>query len=531
VQQGSEALNIKQALGILRRRALLIALCAIVVAGAAFGFSKLQAKQYTATASIAFSTSPLSQQIAGLPTVSSGSTLLAQEASDLESVRLGNSAAKTAALLGHGLTEQKVSASIGVTSQGESGVVSVTAKSASPALAAGIANTYTQQFVQEQKSVNQHYYKSALALVHRQLDALSPQQRIGSDGLDLQDRAQTLVLLSELQYDNVQVAQEALVPTSPSSPRTKRNTLIGGLLGLLIGLGIAFLLERLDGRIRTAEDLAAIYRLPLLGNVPESGALSLSTGHKGAKPVMLPPAEAEAFSLVRAHLRFFNVDRDLRTVVVASPTPGDGKSTVARYLAEAAARSGSHVLLLEADLRHPTLARQFAIESGPGLTDVLVGAVPMGQATRSVSLQALPGEGAGGRTLDVLVAGAVLPPNPGELLESRAMEALLRQARSAYDLVVIDTPPLTIVSDAFPLLSKVDGVVVVGWLGRSRRDPAGRLHQIFGSSAAPMLGVVANGSSSSAPSSYLYARDAQLSAAAASRNGASSSEQHVSAKA
>ena len=97
----------------------------------------------------------------------------------------------------------------------------------------------------------------------------------------------------------------------------------------------------------------------------------------------------------------------------------------------------------------------------------------------------------------MLVAGASLPPNPGELIESRAMETLLERTGSAYDLVVIDTPPLTAVSDAFPLLSKVDGVIIVGWVGRDSRDVAERLHETLSGAGAPLLGVIANGLKSS----------------------------------
>jgi succinoglycan biosynthesis transport protein ExoP len=523
VQQDSEAPSLKQALGVLRRRLLLIALCVVVVTGAAFGFSKHQTKKYTATASLAFSTNPLSQQIAGLSSGSNSNSVLAQQADDVELVKLGDMAAKTASLLGHGLTEQKVSESVSVAGQKESEVIVVSATAASPALAAEIANTYTGQFVKVQQKSNHQYYESALALVHKQLAALSPQQRFGSDGVELQYRAQSLGLLAELQYGNVQIAQEAAVPTSPSSPRTKRNTVIGGILGLLVGLGLAFLLESLDRRIKGPEDLEAIYRLPMLGTVPESTALLRFARGKEGKRVALPPTEAEAFSLIRAHLRFFNIDRDLRTVVIASAAPGDGKTMIARHLAEASARVGSRVLLLEVDLRQPTLAQQLDIHAGPGLAEVLIGTLPIGEATQPVVLEAAPGEGAKGRTLDVLTAGTVLPPNPGELLESRAMDAVLERATSAYDLVVIDTPPLTAVSDAFPLLTKVDGVVIVGRVGFSRRDVAEGLHQILASSGAPLLGVIANGSKSGSPTSY--SRDAKSSPAALSANAASSSEE------
>ena len=129
------------------------------------------------------------------------------------------------------------------------------------------------------------------------------------------------------------------------------------------------MLERFDRRIRRPEDLERIYRLPLLGTVPKSTAFSRSTSDENGKRAALPPTEAEAFSLIRAHLRFFNIDRELHTVAIASAALGDGKTTIARHLAEATARLGSRVLLLEADLRHPTLAQR--------LTSVLARALPM----------------------------------------------------------------------------------------------------------------------------------------------------------
>jgi polysaccharide biosynthesis transport protein len=161
------------------------------------------------------------------------------------------------------------------------------------------------------------------------------------------------------------------------------------------------------------------------------------------------------------------------------------------------------VLLLEVDLRQPTLAQQLGIEPGPGLADVLIGAVPLGEAIQSVDLPASSVDGTTGHALDVLAAGAVLPPNPVELLESDAMGVVLNQARTAYNLVVIDTPPLTAVSDAFPLLTQVDGVVIVGWVGRSRRDVAEQLHQVLASSGAPLLGLIANGAKSGGPTPYV----------------------------
>ena len=167
---------------------------------------------------------------------------------------------------------------------------------------------------------------------------------------------------------------------------------------------------------------------------------------------------------------------------------------------------------METDLRLPTLHKQLDVQPGPGLVDVLIGSISLFSAAQQLDLDSPSANGGGqltleGPTFEVLVAGHPRPPNPGELIESRAMEALLEQARSSYDLVVIDTPPLAAVSDAFALLNKVDGVVIVGRVGRKQRDVAMRLHRTLAGAHAPLLGVVANGVKTRRMRDYGYGYD------------------------
>jgi succinoglycan biosynthesis transport protein ExoP len=481
--------DIAQLLGVVRRRALLILLCVVIVAGATYAFSMHEAKKYVATASLVFNDNTLSQNLAGLQPVTSSQTQQAQENTEVKLIELGGTATRTAQLLGHGISPEEVSANLAVTAVTESNFVDVSVTSTSPVLAASIANAYTHVFVKEQNRSNRQSYRVALAVVHKELAALPPHQRYSVQGIALQEHAESLAALAE-QPGAVQVAQTATVPTVPSSPKTSRNTALGAVLGLLLGLGIAFLLEQLDRRMREPRDLEAAYGLPLLGVVPESSALSAAA--KNAGGVALPASESEAFQLIRAHLRYFNFDRELRTLLIASAATDDGKTTVARHLAAAAARVGSRVLLVESDMRRPALAQQLGISSGPGIADVLIGSVSLQEAIQSVDLQPPIAGESPQHAFDMLVAGT-LPPNPGELIESHAMQSLLEQVQSTYDLVVIDTPPLSGVSDAFPLLSKVNGVIIVGRVGHTRRDVAERLRATLAETHAPLLGVVANG--------------------------------------
>lgn len=480
-------LTLPRLIAIVRRRAPIPILCVVVAVGVALGYSLSAQKQYTATASLVFNTSPLSDQIAGLQPNFNSNPVSVQD-TNLKLVSLGDMARKTAAKVGHGLSARSVYDSMSFSPNGDTTVVDVASTLPSPVLAAKVANTYSRIFVAEQENGDHRYYQSALSTVERQLSRLSPRQKRGPQGLALQNRAQSLSTLAQIRTGTVSLAQGAPIPTAPSSPVTKRNVIAAGILGLLLGIALALLAERLDRNIREPSELEGTYHLPLLGAIPLNS--NLRRNRQNSRPHQPTGPVAEAFQFIRARLRYFNVDRDVHTVAVVSSQPGDGKTTVAHWLANAAAMLGSRVLLIEADLRRPTMADEMGLQAGPGLADMLIGARSFDEVTQSVPLATGDG-GRDERTLDVITAGG-LPPNPAEMLESRAMGEVLQRARATYDFVVIDTPPLGAVSDALPLVRAVDGVVIVAQMGATRRDAAERLRQTLGSVDAPLLGVVAN---------------------------------------
>jgi len=498
-------MNIDNVRSLVRRRAWLVVLLMVVAGGVALLLSALEQKTYTATASLIFNNNQVNQQVAGLPTTFNNDPQ-AQQDTNVKLIGIGDVAARTAAKLGHGLNANGVRGATSASAVGDTDIVTVSAVATSPELATQIANTYSTIFVNEQGSSNQRYYTSALNVLERQLADMSPVQKASTNGLTLQSRAQSLSILAEIRSGSVQIGQLATQPTAPSTPKTKRNVALAVILGLLLGGLLVYVLEHLDRRLRDTDELERIYQLPLLGVVPQSSDLAQTRRSPETGALQVGP-ESESFSLIRAHLRYFNVDSELHTILVSSASPGDGKTTVAFRLAAAAAATGSRALLLEADLRRPTVHNHVPVDRGLGLSDVLIGAVPFSEAVQEVELE--PSGGQSLRALDVLFAGT-LPPNPSELMESSTMKSLLADVRDTYEFVVIDSPPITAVSDAFPLLLSVDGVIVVARLGQDRRFTE-RAHDIFQEVGAPMLGIVVNGSKAreSDPYTYSYAAGVQ----------------------
>jgi polysaccharide biosynthesis transport protein len=496
VAEHGKDLTLETVLAILRRRAWVIVVCIVAVAGLAFALSKAQTKEYTATANLLFRDSAVAEQAAGVPTAPNVDPQRETD-TNVALVELGTVADRAAANLHAGLSGLQVLHSVDVRPEGATDIAAVSATDHDPQRAAGIANAFAQAFIAERQRTDKDQVLRARALVERQIAELTPKEQEGVRGQTLIDRSESLRILASLQTGNAELVQRASPPHAPSSPKVRRNTVIGGFLGGLLGLAIAFLLYRLDRRLREPHDLEEIFDLPLLGVIPESASYSASA--KGS----LPPREAEAFRMLRANMRYLNVDRDIRTIVVTSAVPGEGKTTVATYLAHSAATMGARTLLIEADLRRPTLRNRLGLDTRVGLGEVLIGASDTSDAVRRIDIGAGQGEEHETTCLDLLPVGGI-PPNPAGLIESDAMADLLRWAAAEYDFVLIDTPPLTAVSDAISLLRRVDGVLIVSRLGMSTTDAASHLRERLTSLGAPVLGVVANGYSGRKGDDYGY---------------------------
>jgi capsular exopolysaccharide synthesis family protein len=254
--------------------------------------------------------------------------------------------------------------------------------------------------------------------------------------------------------------------------------------------------DRLDRRIRDPQELESVFERPIIGRIPKSRALAKH--RRGAKA--LPRAEAEAFHSLRANLRYFGADGRPRSVLVTSAEPKEGKTTIAWNLACAASSPDSKVMLIEGDLRRPTLARSLGVEDAQGLSEFLQGEASLEDVVRDVPVATFDNGTDRPRTVSLILAGSP-PANPLDLLDSERMREMLKTLSETYDLVVIDTPPTATTADAIPLLSQVGGVIVVGRLAKSGYDSASELSELLTRLEAPTFGVVVN---SDEARSYYY---------------------------
>lgn len=269
---------------------------------------------------------------------------------------------------------------------------------------------------------------------------------------------------------------DATLPGAPSSPNTKLNVLAGALAGLVLVFAAIFLRKAIDVKVRTRDDVTKATKTGVLGTLPETEQLS----EKNLLTNQDDHTSQEAIRQLRTNLRFVNVDNPPKSVLVTSSEPGEGKSTVSTSLARSLAESGQPTILIDADLRRPTIGKKFNIDAKIGLTQVLAGQVELAEAVRQYE----------DSQLFLLPAGRI-PPNPSELLGSDKMRQLVKELSSEF-MVIVDVPPLLPITDASLLSSAVDGVILVATVGKTRKEHLEEAANMLNKVGAALIGVVIN---------------------------------------
>ncbi len=279
---------------------------------------------------------------------------------------------------------------------------------------------------------------------------------------------------------NVVQIEEATVPLAPVQPQPFKTTLLAGAVGLMLSAGIAFLIEYLDDTLKTPADIQRYLDLPVIGYIAE---MNVSTKSDEALYVATQPRSpvTEAFRALRTNLEFADVNQPLRTILVTSPGPGEGKTTTATNLAVIIAQGEKNVVLLDADLRRPRVHRFLSLSNQVGLSDLFRGNLELQSVKRKIE---------GNSSVEVITSGS-LPPNPAELLGSTRMDEVLEAISSPTNMVIIDTPP-SLVSDATILSAKVDGVILVLQPGKTNIASARAALEQLNRAEARILGVVLN---------------------------------------
>lgn len=480
-----------RALQVLRERWWVIALCGVIAAGAAAVYVERKPNQYTASASLQFTSNSLPSQVAG---VGSGSSL------DPEGEKNTNVQLVTATPVAELVIKAlKLQASPGAlleevtaTDPQNDYIVQVSVTDENPERAAKLANAFAEQYVVYSRQQNEQQLIKGQQLIAQHIAELPPGDT--TDRANLNTLSQKLLLLQSVAAANARVANTASTPSAPSAPKRTSTTLIALVFGLLLGVGMAFLINMVNRRVRTWEEFEKLYGFRVLSAIPQ---------------LVRPPRtarerdiEMEPFRILHNSLSLLAREGKVKTVLVTSSVPGEGKTTVATGLARAAADAGSRVALVEADLRRPSFADRLRIDSKlEGLSGALFDDEDPLELMQTPYAE-LPG-------LEVLPAGQV-PADATQRLRSYDVARVFDALASHFDLVVIDSAPLLPVVDTRVLLDELnlDVQLIVARSSVTTRDQIRAVRTLFEQRRLKQtVGLVVNALSSGA-GTYYYGTDA-----------------------
>jgi succinoglycan biosynthesis transport protein ExoP len=496
-------LSIRDYVALLLRRKWIVLGAIVLVPACAVALSMQQHPRYRATASVATKEGNLAAIVSGIADNSyyADPNRLAET-----QIALAETPAVAADVLKlAGITNGNPGALLGstvITASGTADLLYFTVTDGDRARAALLANAFAKQYTIFRRQLDTQSFRQARSDILKRAAELTTQGR-GGYADTLVAKAEQLKTFQELNNSNAVVASSADFGVK-ISPRPKRDGLFGLALGLVLGIGLAFLRDALDTRIRGADEVARRTGLPLLARIPEPPR-KLQREEDLVLFKQPTSVEAESFRMLRTNIEFAGIDHDIRSLMITSALEKEGKSTTIANLAVVFARSGQRVVLVDLDLRRPRLDKFFRLQGQPGLTNVILGHSTLDEATAHIAITTggqdeapvretnghgyTPIEG----ILDVIPSGPI-PPDPGEFVSTATLSRVLDTLGERYDLVLIDAPPLLRVGDALTLASKTSALVVVTRLPGMRRPILNELRRVLDTCPTRTLGFVLTGS-------------------------------------
>ena len=537
-------MELQQYIQIVLKRWWLIALTTVLAAVAAAGVSYTTTPIFTATATLMVDTKSDPYEAAYWTNLNAQATAGAYAVQATSPVV----AARTASRMPGSMTAEEVQGAVSATQVAESGMIELSARHPNPAVAYALVDNLSEAFIAHIAAQEADRYAGAIDEIESQITeleeeitelrisiaafgdagSLAPIARAEMARLQTQannDQTRLTVLLNSAEQfrlaiarasGSISVFQPPMLPIAPTSPRPLRNIGLATVVGGMVGVGIAFLLDYLDDTVRTPIDVQQVLGANVLGAIPLMDEDCEACPDVAASQPLSPTAEA--MRDLRTSLQYASLDAPLRTLLVTSTAPNEGKSFVASNLGTAMALAGSRVLLMEGDLRRPDVHRTWGTSRTPGLTDALrdfSDAVQRREgsgsreptadedtAVRSTGRSSAPlapdaaslaayTQATDVENLYLLTAGTRIS-TPSELLSSQTFQRMLATLLTVFDTVILDTPPILNVTDAAVLAGYVDGVVVVVASGKSRLPLAARTLERIEAVGGNLLGVVVN---------------------------------------
>ena len=483
-----EGLTLRDYLAVVWRRKWVIILVTVVATLAAYFFAARQPDMYSANTDLIYESAidvanPLSQygytdpyerdlEMRAISNILASPDMIARAEKILDESFQGDYASNKAGGGGAaGAPGYSVSSAVPETTSSNavgSNVVGISGTSTQPVLAAAAANAYADAFVDWRQKRQKIQVDKAIQVVQEQMSRYQQSAKESADYLILQQRLRDLQILSGTATGNYRVLVPAETPGAPFEPRPLRSAILGLGVGLFAGIGLAFLLEQFDTRLRRQDEIARTLRQPILGRIPRISRRLL--GESAMVTLRHPDGHAaEAFRMVRTNLDFMSVDADIRSLVITSCIQGEGKSVSVANLAVTMAMSGKKVVVVDGDLRRPRLHTYFGIENEVGVSTVATGKTPLAAALEPVELAPQNGnvdadfekwaKSADARSRLFVLPSGPLPPNPGDIVNSRRFGQIIKALEKEADLVIVDSPAMLAVGDTAALAGKVDGLV------------------------------------------------------------------------